>query len=82
VGRNRLIPSSWKLETSTAIAPPVGTEAMASMSGHPMFPAAAVGTPPSFKIAATRLVVVVLPLVPVTAMKSQSASLKASSISL
>ena len=82
LGWKRTVFASWKLDTSTAIAPPAGTDATASTSGRPMFPAATDSIPPAPSIAARRLVVVVLPLVPVTARNSHFATRKASSTSL
>ena len=81
-GGNSWIVASWKLDTSSGDRAPAGTEAMASIRGRPMFPAAADAIPPCSSIAARRLVVVVFPFVPVTARKSHRASRYASSTSL
>ncbi len=79
-GRRRSTHSSWKLETSaTAIS---GAWSSALMSGVPRLPPMKVRRPARSRARPTRLVVVLLPFVPVMATSGQARRRKASSISL
>jgi hypothetical protein len=58
---------SWKLDSSTASTSYAVPSSATSTSGSPMLPRGAVRRPAARRIAATMVVVVVLPFVPVTA---------------
>ena len=59
--------SAWKLDTSQTIVADSSSSPTSEASGVPTFPASATGSPASRQIAPSSSVVVVLPLVPVTA---------------
>ena len=61
--------SAWKLDTSQTTVVASSTSPTSAESGVPTFPASATGRPASRQIAPSSSVVVVLPLVPVTATK-------------
>ncbi len=66
-GRNVSMWSSWKLDTSSTATPWVGTSRAPSENAVPMLPATSVGRLSASNTCPSRLVVVVLPLVPVIA---------------
>src|SRR6266849_6508302 len=79
-GRKRSTHSSWKLDTSTTAIS--GARSTAATSGVPRLPPVKVRRPARSSARPTRLVVVLLPLVPVMATSGHGSSPKASSISL
>ena len=73
--------SSWKEEASHTTVAPDEMRSARSATGAPTFPATATGSPASRWMWPMSSVVVVLPLVPVTAMNSFGISRQASSSS-
>ncbi len=80
-GRKLTVPSSWKLETSTANAVASVAPSTSPISGAPMLPPTRASMPASRSIAPSAAVVVDLPLVPVIAATRPLRWRKASSIS-
>ena len=66
-GRQLGAQCSWKLDSSAARTSTRGSASSTSVTGRPMFPQARAAMPASRQIASSIAVVVVLPLVPVTA---------------
>src|SRR2546423_933756 len=71
-GASWLDQCSWKLDSSTAST----SYAVADTNGSPMLPRAAVRSPAAVRIAASIVVVVVLPLVPVTASQAGASGVR------
>jgi hypothetical protein len=80
-GAKRSVSSSWKDEASQATVASGGSSPTSEASGVPTFPATTTGRPASRWMWPISSVVVVFPLVPVTAMKSLGISRQASSSS-
>jgi len=81
LGRNVSVASSWKELISTTAQSSCALRAATSLKGNPMLPQASARMPAALSSAAVSPVVVVLPLVPVTAITGQRQLRKASSIS-
>jgi hypothetical protein len=79
-GRNRSVYCSWNDDTSATTTS--RSRVTASTSGRPMFPAATTRAPAASSISVTKVVTVVLPLVPVIATKGTLLRCHANSISL
>ena len=78
----RRIEISWKLESSTTAKSFSRTSSMSGSSARPILPPRCTRYPASFRISEIRVVLVVLPSLPVTAIVRQGQSSKNSSISL